>query len=64
MYKVQSAKSALKELSKLPSKEALKITRRIHSLKYDPRPKGCVKLTGSTNEYRIKIGNYRALYTI
>ncbi len=64
MYKVQITKSALKELSKLPSKEALKITRRINDLKDDPRPNDCVKSTGSTNEYRIRIGNYRVLYTI
>lgn len=64
MYRIQIVKSALKELSKLPSKEALKITRKINDLKDEPRPSGCVKLTGSNNEYRIRIGNYRVLYTI
>ncbi len=64
MYKVQISKSALKELAKLPSKEALRLTLKINGLKDNPRPKGCVKLSRSENEYRIRIGNYRVLYTI
>lgn len=64
MYRVQISKSVIKELTKLPTKEALRITRKIHNLKDEPRPSGCVKLAGGTNEYRIRIGNYRVLYTI
>ncbi|MCB9327365.1 MAG: type II toxin-antitoxin system RelE/ParE family toxin [Lewinellaceae bacterium] len=33
-------------------------------LKANPRPDGCVKLTGSTNEFRIRVANYRVLYTV
>lgn len=64
MYRVQVSKSALKDISKLPAKEALWITRKISNLSEDPRPKGCVKLTGSNSDFRIRIGNYRVLYTI
>ena len=64
MYKVEIAKSAVKELAKLPVKQAVRITKKISQLTHNPRPNGCVKLTGSTNEYRIRIGNYRVLYTI
>lgn len=64
MYKVEIVKSAIKELSKIPSKEALWVLEKIDSLKENPRPQGCIKLTGSKDEYRIRVGNYRVLYTI
>jgi len=64
MYKVVIRKSALKELSKLPTKEALRVANKINQLKDEPRPSGTIKLRGSNNEYRIRIGNYRVLYTV
>lgn len=39
MYKVQIVKSAIKELAKLPKKEAIRITEKISELKENPRPK-------------------------
>lgn len=64
MYKVQIVKSALKELAKIPTKEAIRLTEKIYSLKDNPRPKGCIKLSGTKDQYRIRVGNYRLLYTI
>ena len=64
MYKVEIVKSAIKELAKIPTKEAIKLTEKINELKENPRPKGCIKLSGTKDEYRIRIGNYRVLYTI
>jgi len=64
MYDVEIVKSAIKELSKIPLKEAIRITEKINELKLNPRPQSCVKLSGSKDEYRIRIGNYRVLYTI
>ncbi len=64
MYRVVIIKSAIKELSKLPAREAIRLTKKINGLRENPRPKECVKLTGSKNEYRIRVGNYRVLYTV
>jgi mRNA interferase RelE/StbE len=64
MYKVEIVKSAIKELSKISSKEALWVLEKIETLKENPRPQGSIKLTGSKDEYRIRVGNYRVLYTI
>jgi len=64
MYKVIVVKSAIKELSKLPSKESLRLSEKINELKDDPRPPGCIKLTGRKDKYRIRVGNYRVLYTV
>jgi mRNA interferase RelE/StbE len=30
----------------------------------NPRPPGCKKLKGGDNEWRIRIGDYRVIYTI
>jgi len=64
MYKVLIVKSAIKEISKLPVKEAVRITEKILTLKDDPRPIGSLKLKGRKGEYRIRMGDYRILYTI
>jgi len=36
----------------------------IMALKENPWPHGAIKLKGSTNSYRIRIGNYRIIYEI
>jgi mRNA interferase RelE/StbE len=35
----------------------------IRALANDPRPAGCVKLTGA-DKYRLRTGRYRILYTV
>jgi len=64
MYKVNIRKSAIKELAKLPSNEALKITKELRNLIKNPRPVGYKKLIGYKNLYRLRIGNYRVIYLI
>ena len=36
----------------------------IQSLAKNPRPAGCRKLTGSNNDWRIRVGDYRIVYEI
>ena len=36
----------------------------IESLACEPRPRGCRKVQGADNLWRIRIGDYRVLYTI
>jgi mRNA interferase RelE/StbE len=36
----------------------------IKALAENPRPSSCLKLTGSKNDWRIRIGDYRVLYEI
>jgi mRNA interferase RelE/StbE len=36
----------------------------INALAENPRPSSCLKLTGSKNDWRIRIGDYRVLYEI
>lgn len=61
MYNIIIEKHALKELEQFPKKDNQKIVKAIDNLASDPRPNGCKKLKGI---WRIRIGNYRVLYSI
>ncbi len=63
-YTLLIKKKAEKELLRLPRNEVLKIREVILLLSENPRPYGSKKLSGSMNEYRIRVGNYRILYVV
>jgi len=63
-YQVLLASSAEKELKKVPSNLLTRILSRLEALASNPRPSGCKKLTGGDREWRIRVGDYRVVYTI
>jgi mRNA interferase RelE/StbE len=63
MYAIQLKKSALKELSNITPPYNRKIVDAIDSLATDPRPEGVKKLKGE-EAYRIRVADYRVIYTI
>jgi mRNA interferase RelE/StbE len=63
-YKIIFKESAKKSLSGLNKKLADKITLKIYALKEELRPHGVKKLAGNLNYYRIRIGDYRVIYSI
>jgi mRNA interferase RelE/StbE len=64
MYKIIFKKTAEKNLGKLPGSISERIVLKIKALKENPRQQGVKKLAGSTNLYRIRIGDYRVIYSI
>ena len=62
-YGIRLLRSAEKEMEKLPVEIHSRISRRILSLEDNPRPKGAKKLS-ARDEYRLRVGNYRILYTV
>ena len=62
-YSIEIKKSATKEMVKLPKPHLQRIIEKIQSLSTNPRPEGCKKLSAD-EKYRIRVGNYRILYTI
>ena len=48
----------------MPNDVHERIAVKIQQLAEDPRPDGVVKMRGSDNEYRIRIGDYRVRYEI
>ena len=63
-YRIVFARSARRELDDLPRSVGLRILRRIEPLVSSPRPRGCRKLVGSTNLWRMRVGEYRVIYRI
>ncbi len=63
MYKLKILPQAQKDLDRLRGKIFSKIKNEIVHLADIPRPCGAIKLTNEEG-YRIRIGDYRALYRI
>ena len=63
-YNITFARSARKELEGLDVKYSERIIQKIEMLVINPRPPGCEKLKGEENLWRIRIGNYRVIYSI
>ena len=63
-YTVLFKRSADKALQKLPEKVQRRIVLAASELAVEPRPVGCVNLEGEDNLWRIRVGDYRIVYTI
>ncbi|CAN5272473.1 type II toxin-antitoxin system RelE/ParE family toxin [soil metagenome] len=64
MYKVIVSKTASKELADMPAQVINRIIPAIKNLGENPRPSGEKKLKGEQDTWRIRIGDYRVIYTI
>lgn len=64
MYKVTIKKSAARAIAKLPRNVVNRLLPPLKKLADDPRPPGAKKLQGETDLWRIRIGNYRVVYSI
>ena len=63
-YEVVLSPKAEKQLDELPTPLRRRITEAIEGLESNPRPHGVKKLTGAENLWRIRVGDYRIVYTI
>lgn len=63
-FKIQISSSAEKQLQKLPKEVQNRISKIILDLARNPYPYGCKKLAGEDDIWRIRIGDYRVLYSI
>jgi mRNA interferase RelE/StbE len=62
-YELLIRPSVSKDVQGIPRSDLRKILARIESLRDEPRPPGCVRLSGSEC-YRVRQGDYRILYEI
>ena len=63
-YAVVFTRSARKELERLDQSLINRILRKIESLSEDPRPNDFRKLRGKENLWRLRVGDYRVIYSI
>jgi len=63
-YEIVFARSARKELQAISTDVAERILEKIGLLASNPRPSGCKKLQGHSNLWRVRVGEYRIIYSI
>ncbi len=64
-YRLLIKKSATRELEAIAGKkDRERITQRILALAENPRPPGVEKLSGTSEKYRVRQGDFRILYEI
>jgi len=63
-YSISFARSARKELEHLSGDVAERILTKIELLAANPRPVGVIKLHGQKNLWRMRVGDYRVVYSI
>jgi len=63
-YKIEISLTADRQFKELPQLEQLRIARAIQQLGANPYPTGCRKLTGYKDMFRIRVGNYRVIYSV
>lgn len=62
-YQVKVLKRARKALLFLTAQLQERLTTAINRLADDPRPPGCLRMTG-VDSWRIRVGDYRIIYDI
>ena len=63
-YSLDIKQSARKELDALDDALFSRIDRKILTPADNPRPVGCKKLKGHKDQWRVRVGDYRVIYSI
>jgi mRNA interferase RelE/StbE len=63
-YEIILQPSAEKSLDRVPRKDRMRIVEALEDLRNESQPKGCKKLKGEENLWRIRVGKYRVVYAI
>ena len=63
-YTVRIERAAGKAFDRLPPVAKQRIAGAIDALAENPRHSGVIKLVGTDNGYRVRVGRYRVVFTI
>ena len=63
-YEIRLARRATKDLRRISKPYLTRLLQAIENLSGDPLPIGCKRLVGATNLYRIRVSDYRIVYTV
>ena len=64
LYAVSFRRSAEKDLRRLDAAVQRRVLQAVEELAVDPRPAGCRKMQGGEDAFRIRVGDYRIIYTV
>ena len=63
-YDIKVGPAAARQLRKIDGRVLRQVAAKIDSLALDPRPRGCEKLSGYDDLYRVRVGDYRIVYGV
>lgn len=63
-YRIEVSSTAEKQLKKIPAHEQKRVLDAILGLAAEPFPLGTRKLSGHDDVFRIRVGNYRIIYSV
>ena len=63
-YEVEISRTAERQLKKLPPPDQRRVARAMLLLADDPYPRGTRKLLGYEDIFRVRVGQYRILYSV
>jgi mRNA interferase RelE/StbE len=63
-YQIEITRDALRALAKLDKSIRRRVQAAIDRLSEQPRPPGVLALQGIRHAYRLRVGNYRVIYTV
>ena len=63
-YRLSVPRRVGKQIGGLRPRDRNRIDAAILALEEDPRPRGVEKLSGGTDEYRVRAGDYRVVYAV
>lgn len=63
-YRIEFVKQAAKQFKALPFHVQQRLKPKIDALAKEPRSAGTIKLSGQDDLYRIRVGDYRIIYSI
>lgn len=63
-YQLEVDPKAEKFILRLPQRDQARIRAAIDGLEENPRPRGCLKLKGEDNQWRIRVGRWRIVYSV
>ena len=63
-YRIEVSATAEKQIRKLGKKDQIAVLRGIRQLSTEPRPPNSRKMSGYDDVYRIRVGQYRVLYSV
>ena len=63
-YIVNLQSKAKRQLKSLGEKTAERLNLAMQKLAFEPRPRGCKKMKGHQDQYRIRVGEFRIIYDV
>lgn len=64
IFRVELSRRALDSLEKLDTQIRERVAEKLRELEETPFPRGCRKLKGEVDAYRLRVGKIRILYKI